>query len=98
MKTETLDLIEKIKLIDKWLRRVAFDYIIRKITNCNNAGYEFLIEEINLDYSYTRYTLTIDKDNRILNENSEDLIDVAKTAYDNEPEIIEWLNNFYNEN
>ena len=65
-------------------------YTINSIIHESNHSYKFNITE----YLSEPYDLWVDESGVIRNENNEDVLDVMKSAFDNDMEMLNWVSEF----
>ena len=89
-------LSDLVKEVEAWLEEFSYGYVITKIEYCFDGEYRFYIVE-----QYSRktvenpdYFLVVGSDGIMLNDNGENVVEVSKTAYSNDSEILLFIKDF----
>ena len=88
-----MKLSDATKEVEEWLDLVCSEYEISQVVRLGGGEYRFYIHE-DAPVRVDEYYFTVYPNGQLYNMNGTDCVTVCKGAYDDQPEMIQWLNNF----
>ncbi len=85
-----------VEAVETWLNRNTYGYLIDSVELKAEGEYRFYISEYDPNGEGDTYFFTVNEDG-IINDNGENVLEVAKNVYSNDGEDLRWLIQFEND-
>ena len=89
-----LSLSEMIAEVEEWLNKFAYNASISRVIQISDWEYDVYRITFEEGIEADEDELTVYSNGVIKNANDEDVIKVALSAYDNDKDILKWIENF----
>ncbi len=90
-----MKLSKALEEIEEWLDEMTYRYEVTKVEVLTHGVCVTCVEYEPLGEMET-FILTVESDGVIINQHGDDVVEVGLDVYDDNPDTIQWLNDFKN--
>ena len=86
---------KKIRRAEEWLEKMTYDYEITSAELGAGGEIRVFVDELTPGGGLSDgYFLTVERDGAVLNDAGENVVTVARDAYSNDEDLLQWLDSF----